>query len=89
MWGWATNDVDVTPGQHEFRYALAGLPVRPGAYTWRVSLYEDNGKLVDSMDCIPEMIVATEVHQHPYDEWGGLLNIPSEFSILPKEERPT
>jgi lipopolysaccharide transport system ATP-binding protein len=89
MWGWATNDVDVTPGEHEFRYALAGLPVRPGAYTWRVSLYEDNGDLVDYMDCIPEMIVATEIHQHPYDEWGGLLNVPSEFSIAHKVVQPT
>jgi lipopolysaccharide transport system ATP-binding protein len=89
MWGWATNDVDLIPGEHEFRYALAGLPVRPGAYTWRVSLYEDNGNLVDYMDCIPEMIVATALHQHPNDEWGGLLNIPSEFSILHKAEQPT
>ncbi len=82
MWGWATNEVNVTPGEHEFLYNLAGLPVRPGPYTWRVSLYDDYGKLVDCMDCIPEMIVATDVHQHPRDEWGGLLNIPSEFKIL-------
>jgi lipopolysaccharide transport system ATP-binding protein len=82
MWGWATNDVDLIPGEHEFRYALAGLPVRPGAYTWRVSLYEDNGNLVDFMDCIPEMIVATEPLGHPRDEWAGVLNIPTVFEVL-------
>ena len=82
LWGWATNAVELIPGEHEFRYALAGLPVRPGAYTWRVSLYEDNGALVDYIDCKPEMIVATEPLGHPRDEWAGVLNIPSGFEIL-------
>ena len=82
LWGWATNAVELIPGEHEFRYVLAGLPVRPGAYTWRVSLYEDNGALVDYIDCKPEMIVATEPLGHPRDEWAGVLNIPSGFEIL-------
>jgi hypothetical protein len=57
------------------------LPVRPGPYTWHVSLYDD-GQLVDVWDCLPEMIVATEIHQHSRDEWNGVLNIPCKFEVL-------
>jgi len=33
------------------------------------------------------MVVATEPVAHKQDEWAGLLNIPSEFSILSKVEK--
>jgi hypothetical protein len=32
-------------------------------------------------DATPEMNVATESFQHPQDEWSGVLNLPSRFSI--------
>jgi hypothetical protein len=60
---------------------LPALPVRPGAYTWRVSLYEANGDLVDYVDYLPEMIVAIEPVAHFRDESAGVLNLPTEFSI--------
>jgi len=67
-------------GEHEFRYTFPMLPLRPGPYSWQVSLY-DEGEQLDAWDCVPEMIIATEGHQHPDDEWNGVLNIPSEFTI--------
>jgi len=80
IWGWAVNDVELSVGKHEFYYSFVTLPVRPGPYTWLVSLY-DQGDLVDAWNCMPEMVVATEVHQHPRDEWSGVLNLPCNFTI--------
>jgi len=80
MWGYATDNVQLPAGEHEFSYAFPMLPLRPGSYTWLVSLY-DEAELLDSWDCVPEMVVATEPVAHKRDEWAGLLNIPSQFSI--------
>jgi lipopolysaccharide transport system ATP-binding protein len=85
IWGWATDGVELAPGEHEFTYTFPMLPLRPGPYHWLVSLY-DELKEVDVWECAPEMIVATEVHQHAADEWNGVLNIPARFSILPRVE---
>jgi len=80
MWAWAKDQVELAPGLHEFRYTFPTLPLRPGSYSWQVSLWEE-GKLVDLWDCAPEMIIATEVHQHSRDEWNGVLNVPCELVI--------
>ena len=80
IWGWAVDNVELEPGVHELRYSFPMLPVRPGPYSWAVSLYEE-GQLLDAWECLPEMIVATENFQHRYDHWSGVLNIPSKFSI--------
>src|SRR5260370_783750 len=80
IWAWSTDDVKLEVGEHEFRYTFPMLPVRPGPYCWQVSLY-DEGEQLDPWDCVPEMIMATEGHQHTDDEWNGVLNIPSRFEI--------
>jgi lipopolysaccharide transport system ATP-binding protein len=81
MWGWAKDDVHLEPGTHEFCYTFPTLPLKPGPYSWLVSLWE-NGKVLDMWDCAPDMIIATEVHQHPQDEWSGVLNVPCQFEVL-------
>ncbi len=80
MWAWAADNLKIRPGEHEFSYTFPMLPLRPGVYSWRVSLYDDF-KEVDSWECLPEMIIAAEIHQHAYDHWNGILNIPSRFAI--------
>jgi ABC-type polysaccharide/polyol phosphate transport system ATPase subunit len=80
MWAWAADRVQLEPGTHEFSYTFPTLPLRPGPYFWQVSLWEE-GKLLDLWDCVPEMIIATEVHQHPQDQWHGVLNVPCELVI--------
>ena len=80
MWAWATERVKLERGIHELTYTFPGLPLRPGAYSWQVSLWED-GRLLDLWDCTPDMIIATEVHQHPQDQWNGVLNVPCELAI--------
>jgi len=79
MWARAENRMQLPSGIHEFYYTFPSLPLRPGLYTWEVSLYE-GGKQVDVWACAPEMIVATEIHQHPDDCWNGILNLPCQFS---------
>jgi lipopolysaccharide transport system ATP-binding protein len=86
MWGHAADNIHLFAGEHEFAYAFPILPLRPGSYTWLVSLY-DGTELLDSWDCVPEMILATEPIAHKRDEWAGVLNIPSEFSVLSKVEK--
>jgi len=80
MWAWATDEVELEPGLHDFRYTFPTLPLRPGSYSWQVSLWE-NGEALDLWDCLPDLIIATEVHQHPQDQWNGILNIPCELEI--------
>jgi lipopolysaccharide transport system ATP-binding protein len=83
IWGMAQDSLKLPRGRYDLRYAFGYLPLRPGVYTWRVSLY-DGEELVDAWDCVPEMLVATQPLGHPKDEWAGLLNIPSEFSAVVK-----
>jgi lipopolysaccharide transport system ATP-binding protein len=88
LWARATDGLQLSRGQHEFRYSFPSLPLRPGPYTWQASLYRD-GDILDIMDCIPEMVVATESHQHQFDEWNGILNMPTEFEIVQAPQNET
>ena len=81
MWGWATDHLDLDRGVHGLEYALPSLPLKPGSYCWKVSLYSE-GALVDDWYCVPELIIATAPLTHPRDEWSGVLNIPCEFRVL-------
>src|SRR2546425_1209057 len=80
MWARAAQKLSLEPGVHVLSHTFPSLPLRPGAYQWQVSLW-DNGEMLDLWDCTPEMSIATEIHQHYMDEWNGILNLPSEFSL--------
>jgi lipopolysaccharide transport system ATP-binding protein len=84
IWARAVDGLQLEIGEHDLRFTFPMLPLRPGPYSWQVSLYDD-GDEVDVWDCLPEMIVATEIHQHPSDEWNGILNIPSRFELKDRE----
>jgi lipopolysaccharide transport system ATP-binding protein len=85
MWARAAQQLSLEPGVHVFSHSFPSLPLRPGAYQWQVSLWE-NSDMLDHWDCVPDMIIATEIHQHYMDEWNGILNLPSEFSLGNKEK---
>jgi lipopolysaccharide transport system ATP-binding protein len=87
MWGWSKDDVRLEPGLHSFTYTFPMLPLRPGAYAWQVSLWEDK-ELLELWDCLPEMNIATQGFQDPRDEWNGVLNVPCAFAIRDAEEAP-
>lgn len=85
IWASATQNLTLKPGVHIFSHALPSLPLRPGVYQWQVSLW-DNGEMLDLWDCLPDMNIATHVHQHHMDQWNGILNIPDRFSIRDKHD---
>jgi lipopolysaccharide transport system ATP-binding protein len=80
IWSYARNEAEVGPGDYFFSHSLPGLPIKPGSYSWLVSLYEE-GEPLDVWEAEPEMLVAAPPVSHPRDEWAGILNIPSELSI--------
>jgi lipopolysaccharide transport system ATP-binding protein len=80
MWGTASDNLQLEVGTYSFIYSFPTLPLRPGVFVWRVSLYDDGG-LIDVWDCLPNLIVATRPVTHPRDEWAGILNIPCELRI--------
>jgi ABC-type polysaccharide/polyol phosphate transport system ATPase subunit len=80
MWGWAANHLQLSEGIHEFHYSFPTLPLRPGMYSWLLSMF-DHGREVDVWSCMPEMVIATVPHQHLRDEWNGVLNVPCAFGI--------
>jgi len=82
IWGTCVNKVTVEVGTHAFTYELPSLPLKPSTYFWRVSLYDDNDQLVDTWDCLPELIIATPP-THTRDEWAGILNLPCSLQIVP------
>jgi ABC-type polysaccharide/polyol phosphate transport system ATPase subunit len=84
MWGWAARNLQLAEGIHEFHYSFPILPLRPGLYNWLVSLY-DQGHPLDVWPCVPEMAIATEIHQDLRDEWNGILNVPCVFEIQSSE----
>jgi hypothetical protein len=78
IWSKSPEKLAVEPGEYALDHAFRMLPVRPGLYTWEVTFFED-GKVIDRWDCEPEMHVATESFQTPFDEWTGILNLPASF----------
>jgi lipopolysaccharide transport system ATP-binding protein len=86
MWARAEHNLDFEAGTHALSHTFASLPLRPGAYQWQVTLW-DGHEMLDLWDCLPDMTIATEVHQHHMDEWNGILNLPSRFCHLTTEER--
>ena len=80
VWGTDSNGLDLDVGTHEIVYKLPSLPIRPGSYFWRLSLFADR-QLIDMWDAIPELIVASKPVTHSRDEWAGILNLPYEFLV--------
>ena len=80
IWGRDIDNLDLSPGVHQLVYEFPSMPLRPGPYSWLLSLFEDNVQ-IDMWEGVPQLIVATESHQHRKDEWSGVLNIPSLFSV--------
>lgn len=80
VWGNSADGLELEPGTVRFVYELPALPLRPGPYSWLVSLFDPEG-LIDRWECIPELSVETQPVTHRMDEWAGVLNIPCNFSV--------
>ena len=77
-----TQKLRLSPGEYELCHTFPMLPLRPGPYGWLATLYDEaDGETLEWWNCIPEMIVATENYQSGYDEWNGILNLPTQFQF--------
>ncbi len=85
MWAWAAQEIKIEEGVHVFSHAFPTLPLRPGGYQWQVSLWDDS-EMLDLWDASPEMQIETDHNQHHLDQWNGILNVPSEFTLGNREE---
>jgi len=83
IWGWTSQRLDLQIGLHELCHSFPMLPIRPGRYSWHVSLFEE-GEVFDEWYCMPDMIVATSDLQSPYDHWTGILNLVTRFETKSK-----
>jgi lipopolysaccharide transport system ATP-binding protein len=78
-----TLKVRLSPGEYQFCHTFPMLPLRPGPYSWLATLHdEENDRVLDWWNCVPEMIVTTENYQSTYDEWNGILNLPTHFEMV-------
>jgi len=80
VWGVDTRNVTLDPGVTAFVYTIPGLPLRPGAYFWRVNLWADDEE-IDTWDATPELLITTQPVTHSMDEWAGVLNVPYKLEI--------
>jgi lipopolysaccharide transport system ATP-binding protein len=85
LWAWAAYELDLCAGSHDFIFDFPLLPLKPGIYTWMVSFW-DREELIDKGDLAPEFHVVTPSFQHQFDEWTGLINLPSKFTTCPSSE---
>jgi lipopolysaccharide transport system ATP-binding protein len=68
------------PGTFEFLHRLPTLPIKPGAYRWKVGIY-DGRKWTDPWWALPELIVGTKPLLNSSDEFMGILNLPCDMEI--------
>jgi lipopolysaccharide transport system ATP-binding protein len=80
LWGTAVTDLEFVPGTYELRHSLPDIPIQPGVYSWQVSIYTDDG-MIDLWDCLPDLVVSTPPVTHYRDEYAGVLNLPSQFTL--------
>jgi ABC-type polysaccharide/polyol phosphate transport system ATPase subunit len=90
IWGNGARGLNLEVGCHELTHELSELPLKPGAYSWRVTLWDEN-ELVDLWEAVPDLLVGTQPLTHWLDEWAGILNIPSRFRLsqLQEQEKDT
>jgi lipopolysaccharide transport system ATP-binding protein len=82
LWAWAAYGLNLGAGTHDLIYDFPLLPLKPGIYTWNVSFWERE-ELIDKGDLAPEFHAVVPSFQHQFDEWTGLINLPSEFTVRP------
>ena len=80
LWGTGVNRLRLEPGVHEIRHELDRLPLRPGAYTWQVSML-DGVVTLDRWHAVPDLLIATPPLGHFRDDAAGVLNIPHRLVI--------
>jgi ABC-type polysaccharide/polyol phosphate transport system ATPase subunit len=79
IWASSVDNLVLDAGLHGLTHRLVTLPLKPGVYHWRVSLY-DRERLVDDWFAVPPLVIGTEPVNHAQEQWQGVLNVPCEFA---------
>jgi lipopolysaccharide transport system ATP-binding protein len=87
VWGTGVEGFRIEVGEWELVYTLSSLPLRPGFYRWRVSLWDTEVGLIDDWEAIPELVVATVPLTHWIDNLSGILNIPWGLKVFSIDDR--
>ena len=87
MWSMDLYNLRLDPGEVDFVHTLPSLPLQPGRYSWRLSIFDDHG-IVDEWMAQPDLQLATTPVSHPDDAWQGVLNLPTDFRIQPVADDP-
>ncbi len=74
LWGTTTFEMPLEIGVNEIIYDLESLPLKPGAYQWLVSIYDERANL-DFNYLVPELQISTSPLSTAPDDWAGLLNL--------------
>jgi hypothetical protein len=86
LWGMDFRLQDLQPGVYTLAHRFPGLPLQPGAYSWKVSIAEGN-TLIDVWDCVPELVIAVPPVTHHLDQFSGVLNIAPLLDV-DRQPRP-
>jgi len=78
VWGIGEDGIELPSGVHELTFSIATMPLKPGHYRWKVSIWEYS-KMLDLWDAPTELLVATDPVTHWIDQWAGVMNIPAKF----------
>jgi len=73
------------PGTFEFMHHLPTLPIKPGAYRWKIGIY-DGRKWTDPWWALPELFVGTKPLLTTADEFMPILNLPCDMEVRPLKE---
>src|SRR5579859_4529310 len=90
--GWGFDGVNIPEGFQDVDVTLPFLPLKPGIYSIRCSLFNQGtnlsgGQLVESWEAARPLVVDAAPLSHPQDRWSGLLNIPGQVFISPTPAR--
>ena len=72
-------------GTFEFLHRLPTLPIKPGAYRWKIGVY-DGHEWADPWWAIPDLLVGTKPFLKTADEFLAILNLPCDMEIRTSEE---
>ena len=92
--GWSFDRLHLDPGAHDLQIALPHLPLRPGTYTWRFTLFDGGtefvgGRLLEDWYAAPPLGIGGVTWGHARDHWGGWLNVPATLRSGRIDERGT
>jgi lipopolysaccharide transport system ATP-binding protein len=72
--GWSFDGLQLAPGEHDIQLSFPGFPLRPGAYSFYISVHDDHEQNYN-WTLVPALVIEGTPVTHFMDEWAGVLNI--------------